>query len=38
MIIDMQNIFMNEEKNDGSPLCIVESLAFVMVGLGTIVV
>jgi hypothetical protein len=34
MTIDMQNIFMTKEKNDGSPLCTVESLALVMVGLG----
>jgi len=38
MAIDMQNIFMNEEKNDRSWLCIVESLALVMVGLAPIVV
>ncbi len=38
MTLDMQNIFMNEEKNDGSPLCIVENLALVMVGLGMVVV
>jgi hypothetical protein len=38
MTRDMQTIFMNEEKNDGSPLCIVESLALVMVGLGTTMV
>jgi hypothetical protein len=35
MTIDMQNIFINEEKNYGSPLCEVESLPLVMVGLGT---
>jgi hypothetical protein len=38
MVIDMQNIFMNEEKNDRSWLCIVESLALLMVGLGIAVV
>jgi hypothetical protein len=38
MTIDMQNIFMNEKKNDGSPLCTIESLALVMVGLGITVV
>ncbi len=38
MTIDMPNIFMNEEKNDGSPMCIVDSLALVMVGLGMVVV
>jgi len=38
MTIDMQNIFMNEEKNDGFPLCTVEILALVMVGLGMAVV